>query len=66
MDQLVGLAEIRRMLGGISRQRAFQLTSSGDFPKPEADLAMGKVWSADKVRAWAAKHNRTVVDDPFG
>jgi prophage regulatory protein len=64
MDQLVGLAEIRRMLGGISRQRAYQLTSQDDFPEPEAELAMGKVWSADKVRQWATTHNRAVIDEP--
>ena len=48
------------MLGGISRQRAYQLTSQDDFPKPEADLAMGKVWSSDKVRRWAREHGRAV------
>ena len=63
---MVGLAEIRHMLGGISRQRAFQLTAEDDFPPPEATLAMGKVWRRDKVRDWAVRHGRVVSDSRSG
>jgi prophage regulatory protein len=50
--RLVGAHEIRIVLGGISRQRVYQLTMRADFPAPVADLALGKVWLADDVDAW--------------
>jgi prophage regulatory protein len=53
---LVGAHEIRVRLGGVSRQRAYQLTSRADFPKPVADLAQGKVWLAADVDAWMSVH----------
>jgi prophage regulatory protein len=36
--QLMGAHEIRVRLGGISRQRTYQITSRVGFPKPVADL----------------------------
>ncbi|WP_407653457.1 hypothetical protein [Actinoplanes oblitus] len=33
-----GAHETRGRLGGVSRQRVYQNTSRGDFPKPVADL----------------------------
>lgn len=47
------------LLGGVSRQRAYQITSRSDFPAPVADLAQGKVWLADDVAAWMATHRKT-------
>ncbi|GIE84134.1 hypothetical protein Are01nite_06140 [Actinoplanes regularis] len=35
--RLMGAHEIRIRLGGVSRQRAYQITSRADFPKPVAD-----------------------------
>ena len=58
---LMGAHEIRVRLGGISRQRVYQLTSSRDFPKPVADLAQGKIWLAEEVEAWIIQH-RGVAD----
>jgi prophage regulatory protein len=52
--RLVGAHEIRVWLGGVSRQRVYQLTSRDDFPPPVADLAQGKVWLAADVEAWIA------------
>jgi prophage regulatory protein len=49
---LMGAHEIRVRLGGISRQRVYQLTSRADFPAPLADLGQGKVWDAGQVEAW--------------
>ncbi|GLY02238.1 MULTISPECIES: AlpA family phage regulatory protein [Actinoplanes] len=49
---LLGAHEIRIRLGGISRQRVYQLTSRQDFPAPIADLAQGKVWLNEEVEAW--------------
>jgi len=54
--QLVGAHEIRIRLGGISRQRVHQITSAGSFPKPVAELTLGKVWRADEVEAWIRQH----------
>lgn len=62
MGQLAGAAEIGRMLGGISRQRVQQLISSDDFPAPEAELDMGKVWKRADVVAWAVAHGREIAD----
>ncbi|MFI5493578.1 helix-turn-helix transcriptional regulator [Actinoplanes sp. NPDC051859] len=53
--QLVGAHEIRRMLGEISRQRVYQLTSRRDFPAPIAELAMSNVWLAADVETWIAE-----------
>jgi predicted DNA-binding transcriptional regulator AlpA len=57
VEQLVGAAEIARLLG-VSRQRVTQLTSRQDFPEPVAVLAMGKVWLLDDVGAWIAERDR--------
>ncbi|MCU7723629.1 hypothetical protein ODJ79_07895 [Actinoplanes sp. KI2] len=53
---LLGTHEIRIRLGGISRQRAHQLTAGPTFPKPIAELSLGKVWRADDVEAWIREH----------
>jgi predicted DNA-binding transcriptional regulator AlpA len=50
--RLMGAHEIRVRLGGISRQRVYQLTTRNDFPEPVAGLARGKIWLADDVEAW--------------
>ena len=49
---LMGAHEIRVRLGGISRQRVYQLTSRPDFPTPAATLQAGKVWHSEDVEAW--------------
>ena len=53
---LMGAHEIRVRLGGISRQRTYQITSRADFPKPVADLGQGKVWLAEEVETWIHAH----------
>ncbi|MEU4622008.1 DNA-binding protein [Actinoplanes sp. NPDC023801] len=60
--RLVGAHEIRIRLGGVSRQRAYQITSRADFPKPIADLVQGKIWLAEDVENWMAVHRRTRQD----
>jgi prophage regulatory protein len=52
---LMGAAEIRKRLGGISRQRVWQLTTRSDFPKPYDVLEQGKVWRKNDVEEWIAK-----------
>ncbi|MBB2940637.1 putative DNA-binding transcriptional regulator AlpA [Actinoplanes lutulentus] len=51
---LMGAHEIRVRLGGISRQRVYELSSRADFPAPVADLAQGKVWLTSDVEEWIA------------
>lgn len=63
MHHLVGSAEIGRMLGGVSRQRVQQIISRKDFPAPEVQLEMGKVWKRADVEAWARDHGRAIVGE---
>jgi prophage regulatory protein len=53
---LMGAHEIRVRLGGVSRQRTYQITSRADFPEPLAELEQGKVWRAEDVEAWISAH----------
>jgi predicted DNA-binding transcriptional regulator AlpA len=56
VNHLVGLTEIADLLG-VSRQRAAQIVESyEDFPNPEVELASGRVWASEKVRAWTEAH----------
>lgn len=63
VHHLVGAAEIGRMLGGLSRQRVQQLISGGDFPAPEVELDMGKVWKREDVQKWARDHGRLIAGE---
>lgn len=60
---LVGVAEIRIRLGGISSQRVNAITHKPSFPAPLWTLLMGRVWVRDEVEAWIAEH-REVADEP--
>jgi prophage regulatory protein len=52
------VTEIAEILG-VSRQRVNQLIKSyGDFPAPEAELAIGRVWRRDKIERWDRNHPR--------
>lgn len=55
-DDLVGAAEIARLLGDLSRQRVQQLVRTEGFPEPVARLDMGKVWLRADVERWAAEN----------
>ena len=52
----MGAAEIRQRLGGISRQRVYQLTQRSDWPKPYDELIHDKVWRQDDIEAWILRH----------
>jgi predicted DNA-binding transcriptional regulator AlpA len=58
--RLVGSGEIRIMLGGVSKQRVYQITTRKGFPDPVAVLIQGKVWLAEDVEKWI-KQNRTTL-----
>lgn len=62
VEDWVGSAEIAEMFG-VSRQRAYQLTSRADFPAPMVRLKAGAVWVTAEVIAWAEARNRTIHDD---
>ena len=49
---LMGISELRVRFGGVSRQRADQLTRRADFPNPLADLAQGRIWLGADVERW--------------
>ncbi|MBQ1046267.1 MULTISPECIES: hypothetical protein [unclassified Micromonospora] len=61
--ELVGAAEIRVMLGGISKQRVYVITSNRNFPEPVADLVQGKVWLKSDVQEWIRKHRPELAAD---
>ncbi|GAB3816119.1 DNA-binding protein [Micromonospora zhanjiangensis] len=50
----------------VSRQRVSQLAARHhDWPQPVATLAVGRIWLADDIRAWAAKRGRPLpIDEP--
>jgi prophage regulatory protein len=54
--ELVGAHEIRVMLGNISKQRVYVITSHRNFPEPVADLMQGKVWRKSDVEEWIKEH----------
>jgi len=54
----MGAHEIRIRLGGLSRQRVYQITGHATFPAPVARLALGKIWLAADVEAWIATRRR--------
>lgn len=60
----MGAAEIGRLFD-ISRQRVQQLIAKPDFPAPEEDLAMGKIWSTEKIQAWGRETGRLLVAYAF-
>jgi prophage regulatory protein len=64
--RLWGSEEIRRALGGVSRARAYQITSRKGFPDPVAELRSGRVWDAEKVKAWITANRHAVDEDTEG
>ncbi|MGS2614475.1 helix-turn-helix transcriptional regulator [Micromonospora sp. LZ34] len=61
--ELVGVAEIREMLGNVSRQRASVIANQRNFPEPIAVLAMGKVWRKSDVEKWIRQHRPELTTD---
>jgi predicted DNA-binding transcriptional regulator AlpA len=61
-SHLVGPQEVCEILG-VSRQRLQQLAARPDFPEPVVELALGRVWETEAIRAWAEKTGRLVQED---
>jgi len=63
-QDLVSVPEIAEMLG-VSRQRVHQIIQAyADFPRPEAELAVGRIWRRDLIAAWMAEHPRRTGRPP--
>lgn len=60
----MGSAEIGARLGGVSRERVYQLTQRRTFPEPYAKLAMGFIWLEDEVEDWIREHRPELAEDP--
>lgn len=55
---LVGVTEVKEMLG-VSRQRVHQLVRDHeDFPEPIAELASGRIWLRRDIEQWARRSGR--------
>lgn len=63
---LVGVAEIRIRLGGVSPQRVAFITNRPDFPRPVATLIMGRVWHRDDVEAWIRERRPELAEPVEG
>ncbi|MFF0720106.1 hypothetical protein [Micromonospora sp. NPDC003816] len=63
MGEFVGIAEIRGMLGGVSRARASVIASRRDFPAPYQVLIMGQIWRKSDVQAWIREHRPELAGD---
>jgi len=57
LPELVGASEVGAMLG-VSRQRVHQLRESSAFPAPLVEVAMGPLWDARAVEAFARDWSR--------
>jgi predicted DNA-binding transcriptional regulator AlpA len=64
--RLMGAAEIGRRLGGVSRERVYQITQRRNFPEPYQKLSMGFVWLEVDVEAWIAEHRPELAEEPEG
>ncbi|MET8257295.1 hypothetical protein ACFYPG_24030 [Micromonospora sp. NPDC005553] len=63
MGEFVGIAEIRDMLGGVSRARASVVASRRDFPAPYQVLRMGQIWRRTDVEEWVRQHRPDLTTD---
>ncbi|MGH2717802.1 MAG: helix-turn-helix transcriptional regulator [Actinomycetota bacterium] len=65
-DELVGVAEAARLLG-VSRQRVHQIVQSNcEFPRPVAELSVGRIWRRADVEAWMASNPDRQKSGPKG
>ena len=57
LPELVGASEVGQMLG-VSRQRVHQLREHSAFPAPLVEVAMGPLWDARAIEAFARTWSR--------
>lgn len=59
LPELVSAPEVGEMLGGVSRQRVYQLQkANSSFPKPLFQLRTGPIWDASAVEKFASTWER--------
>jgi plasmid maintenance system antidote protein VapI len=61
---LVGVAEVAEILGGVSRQYVDQLRHRPDFPEPVTKLACGWIWHRVEILAFAQSRKRRTPPKP--
>jgi predicted DNA-binding transcriptional regulator AlpA len=61
--RLAAMAEIQKMLGGVSRQRASEIVKRPTFPAPLDSLTTGRIWSREAVAEWINQHRPSQLDD---
>jgi predicted DNA-binding transcriptional regulator AlpA len=65
-EQLVGVAEAARVLG-VSRQRVHQIVQTNPgFPKPIAELSVGRIWRLGDIKAWVEANPDRQKSGPKG
>lgn len=58
MHHLVGVHEIAEMLG-VTRQRVDRIVATDkSFPKPEAVLTAGRIWTREAIEGWIVLRQR--------
>jgi hypothetical protein len=60
--KLYGVAEIAVALG-VPRNTVAQWVARGKLPQPDAELAMGPVWSGRRIERWIEKVRATIKYD---
>lgn len=58
IPDLVGLAEVQKIVGANSRQSAHYTSRKPDFPRPVQTLAMGSIWLRSDVEKWEKERER--------
>lgn len=61
---LVALSDVARMLGGVSRSRATEITNRKGFPAPVTTVANGRlrIWRQADVEHWIREHRPHQAD----
>lgn len=55
MKELVGTAEAAELIGMKKQNFVSRVASRKDFPKPVAELKMGRIWQKKDVLEWKRK-----------
>jgi predicted DNA-binding transcriptional regulator AlpA len=61
---LMGVFELRKRLGGISRQRVDQVTRQPGFPPPCATLGHGRLWLTEDIEDWIRTNRPNLPTHP--
>lgn len=59
-DDLIRVADVRRMLGGICRETLYRYRRDRNFPRPVV-IASQNFWRVGDVRAWIDSHREAAA-----